>query len=977
MEDWEEWEDDEVITPIDNGEQVLIQPQPPAAPSQHLRPPNAASIRASRHSTLRIKRLKSRHRQKAQNAKAGIRLITDMSAFRRQPHIAHHMRPSNAKQAKFVDAAALRALEGEPSSASVGNWNWLKRNKWQSPNSASPSEANRSPNMGLSPDDRPIMIGMAMPSGEASSYEPTPVTATTGNTDRTIPTGDGFGKHTNDLRYDMQQQSFWSPDTPDTTESLDRIRPPSSVYSQATIPGVPVETSMPPVPALPASYKRNSPPKLVSVELRDDTANDDDADTPCTLFEEDGTSPKATRRKSKLSPDSAGSPSRGWWDHVVSPFADKRMTFASRKQKMDSPIAATFKQSPILKDETEPVYTAYYTSSPKTLSIAKPPIVRIPTPRRSPSPGSSAGASHAPPSRTQTSTTESPSIQKPRIIITTSVPTEGPPPYSPPKRDHVRYRAVFPPGHPLQSQFPPSPSPASPGLAATMTSQGATQMTNLSSTPPSRSTTPAQAQLPTRAVGTYLPQEHAYNATGPQNRVERTRRRHEKEDLVARRIGGFWRGRACIPDRGCFGRTGREGRKKRRICMAVWGTIITSIITTVVLAVVLTRGHKHQEQPSIWVNLTDYPPMPTGVLTVVGPDNTISRNSCTEPSTLWSCSLPKEDHESVAPYKPNQPTVIMQIQWDNDTRNSWKVENGNPPPAVSKRSTGFASLAGSLVRSRDVTSGFSPQPAAPSFNETWFLGETTDNIVSDEKAGEPTPFYISILQSVNDTIAFPGLRRRQNSETGNVIGNISLSDILPPPDLESDGTPAPAVLLPKPVQQPVRLFDRGLETEHYGFYTSFKRTIFLKSVTVLNQTNEGDIPLDENGGCRKTEAEFLTTWGETRMLVRMWTRKLESNTSSLLKPDGTSGDVQLRRPGTMPYPVTVTLDTHGGDPKKKLVWELPMDNRQRPDPKNAKLLANDMSQGGTWINPRGSGDPKFGGFDGGTGGCKCEWVNWV
>ncbi|KAK3180595.1 hypothetical protein K4F52_008061 [Lecanicillium sp. MT-2017a] len=757
VEDWEEWEDDEVITPIDNGEQVLIQPQPPAAPSQHLRPPNAASIRASRHSTLRIKRLKSRHRQKAQNAKAGIRLITDMSAFRRQPHIAHHMRPSNAKQAKFVDAAALRALEGEPSSASVGNWNWLKRNKWQSPNSASPSEANRSPNMGLSPDDRPIMIGMAMPSGEASSYEPTPVTATTGNTDRTIPTGDGFGKHTNDLRYDMQQQSFWSPDTPDTTESLDRIRPPSSVYSQATIPGVPVETSMPPVPALPASYKRNSPPKLVSVELRDDTANDDDADTPCTLFEEDGTSPKATRRKSKLSPDSAGSPSRGWWDHVVSPFADKRMTFASRKQKMDSPIAATFKQSPILKDETEPVYTAYYTSSPKTLSIAKPPI----------------------------------------------------------------------------------------------------------------------------------------------------------------------------------------------------------------------------EQPSIWVNLTDYPPMPTGVLTVVGPDNTICRNSCTEPSTLWSCSLPKEDHESVAPYKPNQPTIIMQIQWDNDTRNTWKVENGNPPPAFSKRSTGFASLAGSLVRSRDVTSGFSPEPAAPSFNETWFLGETTDNIVSDEKAGEPTPFYISILQSVNDTIAFPGLRRRQNSETGNVIGNISLSDILPPPDLESDGTPAPAVLLPKPVQQPVRLFDRGLETEHYGFYTSFKRTIFLKSVTVLNQTNEGDIPLDENGGCRKTEAEFLTTWGETRMLVRMWTRKLESNTSSLLKPDGTSGDVQLRRPGTMPYPVTVTLDTHGGDPKKKLVWELPMDNRQRADPKNAKLLANDMSQGGTWINPRGSGDPKFGGFDGGTGGCKCEWVNWV
>ncbi len=365
--------------------------------------------------------------------------------------------------------------------------------------------------------------------------------------------------------------------------------------------------------------------------------------------------------------------------------------------------------------------------------------------------------------------------------------------------------------------------------------------------------------------------------------------------------------------------------------------------------------------------------MPTGVLTVVGPDNTISRHSCTEPSTLWSCSLPKEDHDSVAPYKPNQPTVIMQIQWDNDTRDAWKVENGKPPPAVTRRSAGLVSLASSLIRSRDASGSFNPKPAAPSFNESWFLGETTDNIVSEQKAGEPAPFYISLLQSVTDTVASPDLQRRQGSE----IGNISLVDILPAPDLESDGTPTPAVLLPKPVQQPVRLFDRGLETEHYGFYTSFKRTIFLKSVSILNHTSEGDIPLDEDGGCRKSEADFLATWGETRVLVRIWTRKLESNASSLLRPDAASGDVQLRRPGTMPYPVTVTLDTHGGDPKKKLVWELPMDNRQRVDPNNAKLLANEMSQGGTWINPRGTGDPKFGGFDGGTGGCKCEWVNWV
>lgn len=862
------------------------------------------------------------------------------------------------KQAKFVDAGALRALEGEPSSGSIGNWNWLKKSKSQIPASASPSETKRSPNQGLSPDDRPIMIGITMSSDETSSYQPSPLSTTVTTHEQ------------------PQQKSFWSPDTPDTTESLRGFRPRSSIYSQVTVPGAPAEIDRPPVPALPAGYMKAQKSKHISVQLRDHIVDDDDddADTPCTLFEEDGTSPKAFRRKSKLSPESAGSPSRGWWDHVVSPFADKRMTFASRKTKLESPKEGAAKCFPVANPKDEPSFANHYTSSPMMLSMATPPIVRVPTPRRTPSPAPSSRALDVQTPELHVTTSESRRTEKPRIIVTNSMTSDGPPPYSPPKRDPVRYMAVFPPGHPLQSQFPPSPSPGSPGLAATMTSQGATQMNNLTSVPPSRSGTPAsQMQLPTRPAGTCLPQEHAYVASGPANRVERGRRRHEKEEMVARRVGGFWRGRACIPATGCFGRPGREGRKKRRICIAIWSSIVLCTILTTVLAVVLTRPHEQHEQPSIWVNLTDFPPMPTGVLTVVGPDNTIARNGCTEPSTLWSCSLPKEDHESVTPYKPNQPTVIMQVQWDNSSRNAWKADNGDPPPAVTRRSLGFSSFAGSFMRARDVTNGFNPNPPAPDFKEMWFLGDTTDDIQSGQKAGEPTPFYISLLKSVNDTIALPNLQKRRGLE----LGNKSLSDLLPAPDLEADGTPSPAVLLPTPEQQPVRLFDRGLDTEHYGFYTSFKRTIFLKSVTVLNDTKDGDVPLDENGGCRKSEADFLTTWGETRVLVRIWTRKLASNTSSLLRPDAASGDVKLQRPGTMPYPVTVRLDTHGGDPTKKLVWDLPMDNRQRVDLKNAELLANDMSQGGTYINPRASGDAKYGGFDGGTGGCKCEWVNWV
>lgn len=967
VEDWEEWEDASVVTPIEDDEQVLVQYQAPRKYSQHLRPPRNAAVRVSRYSTVKIKRLKSRQRQKAQNAKAGISVITDMATFARKNHVVDQMKQPSANGGKFVDSAALRALEGEPSSASIGNWNWLKRNRGQSPATTS-TQNDPSPVQGLSPGDRPIMIGISVPPRDASSFEPTPYTA---HPDQSaLPFAASARNENGQRHHGTEPRSFWSPDTPDTTQSFVSPRHISSMYSQAPPPRAADTRDMPPIPSLPQQFKKH----CKSVNQQD--GDNDDIDSPCTLFEEDGTSPKGriTTKKPVLSPESAGSPSRGWWDHVVSPFADKRMTLSNRKQKLESPRDTNLKS---FQTETPPEqYVNAEFVQPS--SIAKPPIVRIPTPRRTPSPGPSASSSQTTATRVAPLLSESQGVGKPEIVIEDEESTiDNPPPYSPAKRPElgpIRYRAVFPPGHALHSQFPPSPNPGSPGLAATMTSQGSTQMNNMGSAIGNTSPV-SHVPLPARPIGTYLPPEHVYPARGPQHSVERRRRRHEKEDMIARKAGGFWRGRGCVPKTGCYGRTGREGRKKRRYCLGIWVMIIALLILTTILSVVLTRPHPAKDIPSIWVNLTDFPPMPTGVLTVAGTDNTVARSVCTEPSTLWSCSLPKDNQQSVAPYKPNQPTVIMQIQWDNSTRQLWKAPNGVVPPSISKRAPGFISRARSVIQARAATD-FKPDPPAPNFQDMWFMGETTDGIISDQKAGEPAPFYISILQSINATAENPILQRRDEP----TVGNISLSALLPPPDLSPDGTPVPAVMLPNPVQQPVRLYDRGLETEHYGFYTHFKRTIFLKSVTAPNNTDSGNVPLDEDGGCRKSEAGFLTTWGETRMLVRIWTRKLASNTSSLVRPDGSSGIGgvnALRRPGTMPWPVTITLDTHGGDAKKKLVWETPMDDRQRLSLEQSRLLVNNMDIGGTWINPRGTGDAKFGGFDGGTGGCKCEWVNWV
>ncbi|OTA04673.1 hypothetical protein A9Z42_0052610 [Trichoderma parareesei] len=494
--------------------------------------------------------------------------------------------------------------------------------------------------------------------------------------------------------------------------------------------------------------------------------------------------------------------------------------------------------------------------------------------------------------------------------------------------------------------------------------------------------------LPPRPVGASLSHAHADQLSGKEHAIERKRQRHEKEDRAARRAGSLWRGRGCIPKKGCFGRTGPEGRKKRRIWLLIIALLLLLIIALgIVLGIVLSRhrgshGSDTQapgqdppsstspstpsspEASSIWVNLTDYPAMPTGVLTFVGPNNTVAKSDCTAPTTLWSCSLPKDAQASVSPFKANQPTMIFQIQWDNSTERDWNIPNGAPPTAISKRDGG---------KNSSSIDGFKSDPSPPTFEEMWFLGETTDNIQSSQKAGEPTPFFISVLPSLNDTIDTPSLSRRATASA------INVSDIIFPPDLQADGTPAPAVMLPTPVQQPVRLFDRGLPTEHYGFYTYFQRTIFLKSVTVVNDSSQGNVPADEDGGCSETEANHLVTWAETRMLVQIWTRKLNS-TASLLEGDDDErvGDsTELIKPGTMPYPVTVTLDTHGGDPDHKVVWEWPMDDRQKLNTSAPELLVNKMDVGGTWINHRGSGNAKFGGFDGGTGGCKCQWVNWT
>ncbi|CAK7273876.1 hypothetical protein SEPCBS119000_005882 [Sporothrix epigloea] len=330
-------------------------------------------------------------------------------------------------------------------------------------------------------------------------------------------------------------------------------------------------------------------------------------------------------------------------------------------------------------------------------------------------------------------------------------------------------------------------------------------------------------------------------------------------------------------------------------------------------------------------------------------ENVNNKPGCVSPSSLWSCSMSKEEQSVNGQYSENQLSLFVEIVYDNSTQQLWNTPDGTiptPTPSVTLKPA-------AVPTARQNDAGFSPQPPPPSFREMWFLGNTTDGIVSREKAGEPTPFYITLLPSINATTA--GLNTTLHHNT---IPRIA-ADGYPEPLLNADGTGAPAIVYPLPFQQPLRLYDRGLPTEHFGFYTYFSKTIYVQSI------EPGTIPLasDVNGGSLQIDANHIVTWLQTRFLVQVWTRL--DNSTRLLRT----------QPSTFPYPITVTEDLHGGDFLGKGVFARKVSLSQQIEVTNTSPIIDNLLFGGSLIN-HGT-NPTYGGSDGGTGGCQCTWTNFI
>ncbi|OCK74004.1 hypothetical protein K432DRAFT_311586 [Lepidopterella palustris CBS 459.81] len=446
----------------------------------------------------------------------------------------------------------------------------------------------------------------------------------------------------------------------------------------------------------------------------------------------------------------------------------------------------------------------------------------------------------------------------------------------------------------------------------------------------------------------------------------------------------------------CFGRKKRQEpdkRKKRRKrcwlcgCCCIFFLALVAIIAS--LVVTLTRKHNHATTtPSQWLNLTGYPPIPTGISTIAQPEAVVENSGCVSPATIWSCALPKEEQASIAPNKADQPNFRLEIIFQNGT-----IANSSMTQVVHRRTDRPSNplSAGAFIRSRlvRIRDQLTASPPTPGIDDQKFLGNTTDGNSSPFE-GEQTPFFITFLDPTK--VSSARLAKRSTDPFDNI------TSLIPPPAVNSDGTAAAVTLLPLPNAQPLRLYNRGLPTEHYGFYNYFDRSIFLKSITPTN-SSFGGVPADTNGGSSFDSATLRCVWAQTRFLVQIWTNAGTSKpllaaaataTSSAPHSSATAASISsandFARPGSFPYPVTVTLDRHGGVEQSKMIYCYGMDTSGKIVDSDKTFVLEDRAFGGIAVNPSDGpfsnvtvspADGGPGGIDGGTGGCMCQWANWL
>ncbi|KAB8356558.1 hypothetical protein FH972_024140 [Carpinus fangiana] len=436
-------------------------------------------------------------------------------------------------------------------------------------------------------------------------------------------------------------------------------------------------------------------------------------------------------------------------------------------------------------------------------------------------------------------------------------------------------------------------------------------------------------------------------------------------------------------------------RTQKAFVMMLTAGVSAAILLIVLLALFVAQPHSDIPVESQWLNLSAFPALPTGIATISQPNLALSRSTCVKQTSLWSCALPQAQQAENIPVGAQMPNFRVEIRFRNGTLPSNLTIPLNS--TTSRRS--YPGSAAAVVQNRyrrDLFSSllYTSSPPAPSLEDQIFLGNTTDNITAQNFAGEETPFYISLLPTIVPTLLASAADNQKRSLPPNDTPSI------PSAALSSNGSASTGNLYPFPKAQQLRLYDRGLPSEHYGFYTYFDRSILYKLPSAIQSADEASTlssneSFTDTGGAALGTANALCTFSQTRLLVRIWTNSAtkrsmlvppaqpiaNSSAASFGATNATASAYDFSRPGSFPLPMTVTLDRHGGDGEHKGVYCHGVDADGNVEKDAKALIEENRAVGGTLLSPANgpfSGAVWDGaqGIDGGTGGCACGWENW-
>lgn len=324
------------------------------------------------------------------------------------------------------------------------------------------------------------------------------------------------------------------------------------------------------------------------------------------------------------------------------------------------------------------------------------------------------------------------------------------------------------------------------------------------------------------------------------------------------------------------------------IYVAAATTIITIAIVSALVATMRPRG----PTTTVKSNLSGFPVLPAGLAQIL-PQGVpeMPSSACVLPKTLWSCDLPPDTLFPTLGGAERLPNFTFTIRVRNTTTTSGSVAEWAPSPEQIPDDSEYAKLA-------DV-----------------------DGIQSDNKSGEKTPFYISLQTDKKPIVARnPDSAGTESTDQEPELVREELDTRRSRRSISKrQATKAPSQMLPGTLlNQPLRLFDRDLESEHYGFFIYYKKTI-----NVLAADPTGVSPFTEASDADGGVAAVVSggqevTWEDTRFRVAIWTKRRTSGQMDVIGAEGQRLSSQIGAfDGSFPYPVSVIEDRNG---EKGQVW---------------------------------------------------------